>query len=54
MRMIRKLSGKMLRDGIPNGFLRKRTGVEDIGNHLGETRLRWFGHFERMNETKLS
>jgi len=27
--------------------------VEDIGNHLGETRLRWLGHLERMDETNL-
>jgi len=25
--------------------------VEDIENHLGETRLRWLGHLERMDET---
>jgi len=25
---------------ILNGLLRDRTGVEDIGNHLRETRLR--------------
>jgi len=44
---------KTLRDGIPNGLLRDRTGVEDNGNHLGETRLRWLGHLERMDETNL-
>jgi len=42
-----------LRDGIPNGLLRDRTGVKDIENHLGETRPRWFGHLERMDETNL-
>jgi len=45
--------GKTLRDGIPNGLLRDRTGVEDIENHLGETRLRWLRHFDRMDETNL-
>jgi len=29
------------------------TGVEDIENHLGETRLRWLGYDERMDETNL-
>jgi len=47
------MCGKTLRDGILNGLLRDRTGVEDIGNHLGETRLRWLGHLERMDETNL-
>jgi len=53
MRMIRMMRGKTLRGGIPNGLLRDRTGVEDIENHLKETRLRWLGHLERMNETNL-
>jgi len=37
MRMMR---GKSLRDGIPRGLLRDRTGVKDIENYLVETRLR--------------
>jgi len=53
MRMIRMTCGKTLRDGIPNCLLRDRTGVEDKGDHLGETRLRWFGYLERMDETNL-
>jgi len=52
MRMIR-MYGKMLCDGILKGLLRDRTGVEDIGYHLGEARLRWLGHLERMDETNL-
>jgi len=36
---IRMMCEKMLRDGIPNGLLKNTTGVEDIGNHLGVTRL---------------
>jgi len=28
--------------------------VEDIGNHLGETRLRWLRHLERMVETNVA
>jgi len=27
------MCGKTLRDGIPNGLLRDRTGVKDIGSH---------------------
>jgi len=30
-----------------------RTEVEDIDNHLRETRLRWLGHLERMDVTNL-
>jgi len=48
MRMIRMMcgTGKTLCDGIPNGLLRDRTGMEDIRNHVGETRLRWLGQLE--------
>jgi len=34
-------------------LLRDRTEVEDIENHLGEIKLRWLGHLERMGETNL-
>jgi len=27
--------------------------VEDVGNHLGEIKLRWLGHLERTDETNL-
>jgi len=27
--------------------------VEDIENHLGEIRLRWLGHLERIDEINL-
>jgi len=37
MIMIKMMCEKTLRDEILNGLLRDRTGVEDIGNHLGET-----------------
>jgi len=40
---MRIMCGKTFRDEIPNG-LRDRAGVEDIENHLGETRLRWLGY----------
>jgi len=53
MRMIKLMCGKTLRDGIPNGLLKDRTGVEDIENHLEEGRLRWLGHLERMDKTNL-
>jgi len=38
---------------VLNGLLRDRTGVEDVENHLGETRLKWLGLLERMKETNL-
>jgi len=44
---------KTLYDAISNGLLRDKTGVEDIENQLGETRLRWLGHLERTDETNL-
>jgi len=46
IRIIRLMCGRTLRAGIPNDLLRDRTAVEDIENHLGETRLRWLGHLE--------
>jgi len=40
MRKIMMMCGKTLRDRIPNGLLRDRIGVENVENHLGETKLR--------------
>jgi len=34
-------TGETLRDGIPKGLLRNKTGVDDLENNLRETRLRW-------------
>jgi len=48
---MRMMCGKTLHD--PNVLLKDRTGVKDIENHLRETRLRWHGHFKRMDETNL-
>jgi len=50
---MKMMCGKTLRDGFLNSLLRDRTGVEDIENYLGETRLRWLGHLKRMDETNL-
>jgi len=43
MRMIRMLCGKRLHDGIPNGLLRDRTGVEDNRELSGkdQTTMTW-------------
>jgi len=54
MRMIRMMCGKTFRDEIPNGWLKDKTRVEDIQNHLVKTKLRWLGHLERMDETNLT
>jgi len=35
-------------------LLRDRIRVEYMGNHLGETRLKWLGYLERMDETNLA
>jgi len=52
MRMISMMCRKALHDGILNGLLRDRIGVEDIENHVGETRMRWLGHLKRIDETR--
>jgi len=48
--MIRMMCGKALHDGIPNGLLRNRTGLEYVENHLEETRLRWLRHLKEWIE----
>jgi len=52
-RMIKVMCGKTFCDEIPNGLQRNSTGMENIGNHMGEIRLKWLGHLERMDETNL-
>jgi len=47
---MRTMCGKTLLDGIPNSLLRDkyRSGsLEDIENHLGETKLRRLGQLEK-------
>jgi len=52
MRIIR-LCGKMLNGGISNGFLRDKTGVEDITESSGRDQNEMIDHLERMNYTNL-
>jgi len=53
LRMNIMMCEKTLRNEIPHGLLRDRTRGENIENHVRETRLRWLGQLERMDETKL-
>ena len=45
--LIRTITGQTLLDQISNSVLRW-TDVEDIEEHLGRHRLKWWGHLERM------
>ena len=50
MRMLRRIKGVTLRDRIKSVDIRKELGVSSIQEKVGEMRLRWYGHMQRMKE----
>ena len=50
MRMLRKMSGKTLKDKARNENIRKMVQVENTRECLRSQRLRWYGHVERMSQ----
>ena len=52
MRMLQMNCRKTLRNGISNEAVRSMTEVEKIEEFLGEHRLRWFGHVERIDDER--
>ena len=52
MRMLRMICGKTLKDKMNNEKIREKTGVVILEEFLRETRLRWLGHVERMDEER--
>ena len=46
--MIRWMCNVTLRDRVPSDELRTRLGITNIVDMLRRSRLRWFGHVERM------
>ena len=50
MRMIRWMCDVSLKERQRNTELRKRLGVEVIGNVMRRSRLRWHGHVERKGD----
>lgn len=50
MRMVRWMCGASLSDRQPSAELRRRVGVEAIGDVIRRSRLRWYGHVERKDD----
>ena len=50
MRMIRWMCGVSSKERQPSTELRRRLGVEAIGDVMGRGRLRWHGHVARKND----
>ena len=54
MKCLRSMAGVTLRDRINNDVVRFRTGmVKKIEERVDACVLRWFGHMERMDVTRL-
>ena len=51
MRMWRWMCGETRKDKIRNECFQEHLGVTTIGDKIRETRLRWFGHIQRMPVT---
>lgn len=53
MRFLRSMVGMTKRDRIRNTIIREMLGVEKLGDKMGRTRLRWYGHMKRMTEERM-
>ena len=54
MRCLRSMCGVTRRDRIRNEEIRRRTGVtRELSGRADQSVLRWFGHVERMEESRL-
>ena len=54
MRCLRSMCGVTRRDRIRNEEIRRRTGVgRELAGRADQSRLRWFGHIERMEDDRL-
>jgi hypothetical protein len=38
---------------LENTYVRGELKIEEIQNHIEESRLRWFGHVKRMDEHRI-
>jgi hypothetical protein len=53
--MLRSMIGGKLRDKIRNVVIREEYGVkDDVVTKIENNMLEWFGHAERMDETRLT
>ena len=44
------ICGVTLKDMVESTVIASRVGVDDLGEHLRQKGLRWFGHIVRRNE----
>ena len=53
MRILRRIKGVTLRDRVKSVDIRKQLGESSIQEKVRETRLRWYGHMQRMEENEV-
>ena len=51
MKMLRMMCGVTWRDRLKNEYVRASVNVDSIVDKLAQSRLRWFGHLYRKDET---
>jgi len=51
MRMVRWMCGVKVKDRVPSKKLRERLGLDDIISVLQQSRLRWYGHVLRKEDS---
>ena len=49
-RVLRMISGVMLKDKVESTVIALKVGVDDLEEHLRQKRLQWFGHILRRDE----
>ena len=52
-RMLRYMAGVRWGDRVSNEEVRRRCGVENIGDSIRKARLRWFGHVRRREQNNI-
>uniref|UniRef100_A0A8D8R0B7 Endonuclease-reverse transcriptase n=1 Tax=Cacopsylla melanoneura TaxID=428564 RepID=A0A8D8R0B7_9HEMI len=53
MKFIRSIVGKTRRDRIRNEEIRRSVDVEKLQDKIERSRLKWYGHMQRMNEERI-
>ncbi|KAI5752846.1 hypothetical protein M8J77_021025 [Diaphorina citri] len=53
MRFVRSMLGKTRRDRIRNEVCRNLAGVEKVQERIERTRLKWYGHMQRMENVSI-
>ncbi|XP_033116570.1 uncharacterized protein LOC117116608 [Anneissia japonica] len=54
MRPLRVITNKTRRDKIKNEEIRRQVGVTPIRNKIEAAQLRWLGHLERMDDSRVA